>query len=298
MRKWVPLYAAVLLLLAGSQVSAAAGTSPAIPQELKSKLEIHVQSWIEMLSAQPQFQTWKKAAPVIVPIGPGQHGWLVSLSVDRKPVGYMIVNALENGGFSLGEYGVGSHPAFDPNTLYQSLVRQGLFDTYSDALKKPLKLERLYVHPLLAVWKWSAPDGQIRYLDAWSGEALPINNELWERQLTKQSFGPTQSTSGEEETKLSSSHLNKAFDPYERMPWLTKSPLTHTQLSRLPELLDSKAEIRFTAELYDGTVLFVWPTIGYHRWNNQTDYVAFEQDQGGTRFVPFNTISGGGRFYR
>ena len=94
----------------------------------------------------------------------------------------MIVNATENGGFALSEYGVGDHPAYDPNTLYQSMIRQGYFKSYADAIKKPLRIERLYVHPLLAVWKWVAPDGQAIYMDAWSGEALPIDDSIWTKQ--------------------------------------------------------------------------------------------------------------------
>ncbi|BBH19466.1 hypothetical protein Back11_08110 [Paenibacillus baekrokdamisoli] len=299
MRKWIPLYAALVILLASSHVSAAAQTLVSQPElkQQQSKLEQQVQTWTNILTQQAQFRSWKHATPNIVPIGPGMHGWLVTFLIDHKPVGYMIVDATEDNGFALSEYGVGEHPAFDPNTLYQSMIRQGYFTSYADAVKKPLKIERLYVHPLLAVWKWYSPDGQTVYMDAWTGESLPINDQIWKKQ-TEASSAKVKKEAAQPATLLSllsASRTNETFDPYERMPWLTKSPLTSEQVTKLPELLNHKAQIRFTAELYDKSVLFVFPTIGYHCWNNNSIYVAFDQE--GTRYVSLNTIKTKGLFY-
>ncbi|MCQ6563131.1 hypothetical protein [Paenibacillus mendelii] len=294
-RKWVPLYAALLLIhmVAGNHSSSAAGTSSTETGGAGTALTAQVQQWVNSLSAQPEFQAWKTARSTIVPIGPGQHGWLVTFRANQQPVGYMIVNALEEGGFALGEYGAGSHPIFDPNTLYQAMVRQELISSYSDIIKKPLKLERMYVHPLLAVWKWSAPSGETHYLDAWTGDVLPINDKQWQsgmKQITSES--PAIDTP----LRLSVSHMNRSFDPYERMPWLTQTPLSGNQVKQLSSLLDRKAQIRFTAELFDKNVLFVWPAIGYHQWNDETLFVAFEQL--GTRYLPMNALSADGSFYK
>ena len=95
---------------------------------------------------------------------------------------------------------------------------------------------------------------------------------------------------------LSSAQTNATFDPYERMPWLTKTPLSKEQVNHLTDLINHKAEIRFTAELYDASVLFVYPAIGYHVWNNKSVYVAFDQE--GTRYVSLNSIQGKGSFYK
>ncbi|MFC5650451.1 hypothetical protein ACFPYJ_15245 [Paenibacillus solisilvae] len=297
MRKWFPLYAALIILMASSQVSAAAQTTINQPGQEQSRLEQQVQAWTNILAAEPQFKSWKIASTTIAPIGPGMHGWLVTFQLNRKPVGYMIVNATQDGGFALSEYGVGDHPAYDPNTLYKSMIRQGYYTSYADAIKKPLQIERLYVHPLLAVWKWIAPDGQAVYMDAWSGESLPIDDQIWSKQA-KLSAISTQAEpiNAPALSQLSSSRTNVTFDPYERMPWLTKSPLSMEQVSKLPDLLNHKTEIRFTAELYDASVLFVYPTIGYHVWNGKFVYAAFDQE--GTRYVSLSSIQSKGRFYK
>jgi hypothetical protein len=297
MRKWVSLFAAFFIIMAGSQVSAASQLTISQPEQMQTELEQQVQAWANILVKQPPFQSWKSASKHIAPIGPGMHGWLVTFQVNHKPVGYMIVNATENGGFALSEYGVGDHPAYDPNTLYQSMIRQGYFKSYADAIKKPLRIERLYVHPLLAVWKWVAPDGQAIYMDAWSGEALPIDDSIWTKQANK-SAAPSQTAAVSTPvlSLLSSAQTNAAFDPYERMPWLTKTPLSKEQVNHLTDLLSHKAEIRFTAELYDASVLFVYPAIGYHVWNNKSVYIAFDQE--GTRYVSLSSIQGKGSFYK
>lgn len=299
MRKWVVLYTAVVMLITSTQATTAAqgGTSgTTLKTEGRTALQQQVQIWQQALSKQPQFESWQQANPDIVPIGPGLHGWLATLRLDNKPVGYMIINAVEDGGYALGEYGIGNRPAFDPNTLYESLVRQGFYESYGDAVSRKLKLERDYIHPLQAVWKWTAPEGETYYLDAWTAEMLPIDERQWQQQTSRLKKPLTRNKMSLIK-QLSAARTNKAFDPYERMPWLTKtSPLTVDQMKQLPAMLDRKTEIRFTAELYDESVLFVWPAVGYHQWDDDNLFVAF--DQLGTRYVPLDTLSSDGHFYR
>ncbi|RAP78029.1 hypothetical protein [Paenibacillus montanisoli] len=299
MRRWISLFAFVIatfLLAHTNAVSAAAVTYSLAPKEHASKLEKQVEAWAETLSAQPQFKSWKKATASIVPLGPGTHSWLVTFRLERQPVGYMIVHATAEGGYMLGEYGAGSHPAFDPNTLYSSMVRQGLFTSFAEAIKKPLHLERLYISPVLAVWKYKSAGGETYYLDAWTGEALPISDRLWNEQVSALAAAPISGLSNVSVvSKLSAAKANKAFDPYERLPWLTKSPLSKEQINRLPELLDHFNQIRFTAELFRDTVLFVFPAIGYHRWDEKSIFVAF--DSLGARYIQMETLKQEGRFY-
>ncbi|SDW56654.1 hypothetical protein SAMN05518855_1003116 [Paenibacillus sp. CF384] len=304
MRKWISIFAiAAAFLLTSTQVSAAALSFKIAPSEQHaSKLEQQVQAWVDALSDQPQFQSWKRATAAIVPLGPGTHGWLVTFRLDRLPVGYMIVHATAEGGFVLGEYGTGMHPAFDANTLYSSMVRQGLFTTYAEAIKKPLHLERLYVSPVLAVWKYVAANQETYYLDAWTGEALPITDQLWQEQtkalvanVDKPALSMAKTTTAVQLKKLSAAAANQVFDPYERLPWLTKSPLSQEQIKHLPDLLDKRNQIRFTAELFRETVLFVYPAIGYHNWDNHSLFVAF--DSVGTRYIPIDLLNQEGHFF-
>lgn len=298
--------------LMANEASASASAvmnSVLVPAQVKSKLEQQVKLWSDALSNQPQFETWKKATPVIVPIGPGTHGWLVTFLLNRKPVGYMIVNATENGGFELGEYGAGDRPAFDPNTLYRSLIRQGLITSFAEAVKKPLHLERLYLSPVLAVWRWTTAAGETYYLDAWNGEALPVNDKMWDEQVAASSASAKRISQTETLATVSQVRANPCFDPYERMPWLTRSPLSFDQVRlHLPEYLDHKTQIRYTAELFRKTVLFVYPAIGYHRWNSglsenanygsSASSVFLEMDDEGSRFIPMTTLNALGHFYR
>ncbi|WP_274650301.1 hypothetical protein [Paenibacillus humicola] len=295
-KKWIPMYAAILLMLAGSNATAEARTSPSAAPPQQTRLEAEVQHWTEALSEQPRFSIWKDAERTIAPIGPGQHGWLVTFLHERRPVGYMIVNATQDGGFALGEYGVGTHPAFDPNAIYESLVRQGFFPTYKAAVQAQPKLERKYIHPLLAVWQWTEADGTVRYFDAFTAEALPVDSSSWQKQSADPQFSAA-SGQQREQAKLASFRLNAAFDPYARLPWLTSAPLGSSDVGRLTRLLDQKKEIRFAAELYHQTVLFVWSAIGYHNWDNGQLYVAIDNDFG-TRYIPLELLRGSGRFYR
>lgn len=299
------MIAAVLsaLLLTTLSPQAASASTASVPtasvQAVDAPLQQHVHNWAEALSNQPAFKAWKTAATTIVPLGPGTHGWLATFTAAGKPVGYMIVNARPEGGYALGEYGAGSHPAFDPNTMYNALLRQGLIGSYSEIAKKPLHLERLYLSPMLAAWKWTAPNAETYYLDAWTGEALPITDSAWSAQTVSRK---PEAWSGEkpkaELSKLAAAKTNQSFDPFERMPWLNQAPLSNQQVAKLTGMLDKLAQIRYTAELFKSSVLYVLPAVGYHRWNNDKLFVAFEQSFPGTRYIPIEALNREGRFYR
>jgi len=306
--KRIPLYTLLLVVILvtiqisssaeadGAEQSAATSGKNLAPLSHPSPEQI--KQWVQTIAEQPEFRSWQGAITSLVPIGPGQHGWLVTVYVKKQPVGYLIVNAKEDGGYTLGEYGAGSHPLFDPNTLYKSLIRQNLIPSYEYATKKPLKLERLYAHPLLAVWRWQAPNGETHYLDGWTGESLPINDKIWQAAAAQLQAGSSKkndlpSLGGTTATHISKTLALPSFDVYERMPWLTGSPLT--QLASLTTLLERKQNIRYTAELYDGSVLFVWPAIGYQRWDTSDLFIAFEQN--GSRYISLPSLTDNGHFF-
>ncbi|MFC4777275.1 hypothetical protein ACFO9Q_10825 [Paenibacillus sp. GCM10023252] len=328
MRIRLPLSILLLLtlLVSGSGLTAVSATSAnmavaavgAAPPKT-SLLQQHVERWIGQLSKNDAFHAWRGAGYETSPLGPGTHSWLVLVKQKKVTVGYLVVQALDDGGLSLGEYGLGSHP------LYDAIVLRGAIERL-ELERAPLSAVREYVHPLLAVWKVKTDSDSFEYADAASGEWLPLGEELWkETRLAEANVlgdGLRSLTAA-----LTTMRTNEPFDVYDRMPWLTASPLSLSMDAEgsgrsagrgagggaggeaggqaevsftLPALLDSDEQIRYAAERYEGTALFVWSVIGYHGWNEGTVYAALQSsgEEDHVRYIPLTLLARLGSFYR
>lgn len=256
-------------------------------------LQKQVQQWADELSNQPNFSNWKKASFNISPIGPGTHSWLVLVKQNKVTVGYLIVNAVEQGGYQLGEYGTSTSPLFDTQTLTRSIKQLEL-------LVPPSKIEQLYVHPLLAAWKVTTAK-ETYFLDAASGELLPVVQSDW----TSASSSPLiddQKNQIQANTKLLKHVSLPSFDRYGKLPWLSKAPLqiSTSSYSSLFVKINSKEQLRFTAELFNNQMLYAWSVVGYNKWENGQIYVAIEAEEDGSdrRYIPLLVMLQLGHFYR
>ncbi|WP_314000798.1 hypothetical protein [uncultured Paenibacillus sp.] len=291
MRKWLPYFAALLLLLcaAPSIYDTASANGSEVPADLDAQIDV----WAAALSRKPGFQALPQAERRISALGPGTHGWLVTFHAAERSVGYMIIHAVETGGYRLSEYGAAGHP-FSPAVLRQGLAN---LETPPAIGKKPFRAERLYIHSMLAAWRISFP-GQERpavYMDAYNGEELPISDEQWraavlQAEKSRAKAGPSASP-GRSQKAVARALEISSFDPYERLPWLTKQPLKLKGPSG-DKLLQSKLkagkQLRLAAEKFDGQWLSVLPVVGLHEWDNGESYVAV--DDRVARYTPFRDV--------
>ncbi|HUC93496.1 MAG TPA: hypothetical protein VMS09_15995 [Paenibacillus sp.] len=292
MRKWLPFFAALLLLLcaAPSIYDTASANASAVPADLDAQIDV----WAAGLSKQPGFQALPEAERRISALGPGTHGWLVTFHAAGRSVGYMIIHAVESGGYRLTEYGAGGGHPFSP-----AVLRQGLSNLEAPLaeMKKPFRTERLYINAMLAAWRISFP-GRERppvYLDAYNGEELPITDGQWQTAVLQAEksdakAGPSASP-GRSQKAVARALEISSFDPYERLPWLTKQPLKLKGPSG-DKLLQSKLkagkQLRLAAEKFDGQWLSVLPVVGLHEWDNGESYVAV--DDRVARYTPFRDV--------
>lgn len=256
-------------------------------------LQQQAQRWVDELAVQPSFAAWKQSTLDISPIGPGTHSWLVIVKQGKDSVGYLVIHAVEAGGFQLGEYGISSYPLFDERTLSRSIKQLELLQPAS-------KIEALYVHPLLAAWKVTA-EQETYYMDAASGEVLPAKQDDWLAASSAKVTNAEYMHISEKATLLKQVTL-PSFDPFARLPWLTKQPLPLSTSSYSPLFakINNKEQLRYTAELFDGQMLYVWSVVGYNKWNSGHIYVALETGEDGSdrRYVPLPLLIGLGHFYR
>ncbi|NIK75307.1 hypothetical protein FHS15_000405 [Paenibacillus castaneae] len=258
-------------------------------------LQQQVQQWVDELAVQPEFAKWKQASFKISPVGPGTHSWLVLVKQHKETVGYLIVNAVEQGGYQLGEYGTSNQPIFDEQTLTRSI--KGL-----ELLKPASKIEALYVHPLLAAWRITESSASTYYTDAATGEQLPVNQKDW----TKAASAPLSDSSKYQisaNAKLLKQVSLPSFDRYAKLPWLSKAPLqvNTSSYSSLFVKINNKEQLRYTAELFDAQMLYVWSVVGYNKWDTGQIYVALEAGDDGAndrRYIPLLLLLELGHFYR
>lgn len=276
---------------AGSKAVAQAS----IPKEATGSLDAAIAEWKLKLSNEEGFEAWKQASWSSYPLGPGTHGWIVLLHSDGQEVGYMVVQATENGSFQLAEYGTGEYPLFSIHTLYRTLVQQELISddtvTFEQFAADPgIVKERWYYGALSAMWIIEL-DQETYCIDAKTGEILPLKQAPDTQQLIDSSLVGS-SLSGEAEQLLL-----PAFDPYERLPWVQGTPLSITQLSELKEQLKSQAELTYVAELYqDQTpVTLSLAVIGYEQWDREEPFLIIDHD--GPRYIPLKLAIEQGQFY-
>lgn len=258
-------------------------TKPLPDLRSESSLTATINSWRTTLARESGFESWQTAVWNSYPLGPGTHGWVVILTDHGQDVGYMIVHATDNGSFRLTEYGTGNNPLFSLTTLYRSLVQQELIPittSYSDFVQnETIMLDRLYMDQLTAVWKIMFDD-QAYYLDAKSGELLPLKEDPIPRIKEDQP----------EATDLSSKAQTAsfpAFDPYDRLPWVQGKPLPVTKLSELQKALNPQAKLTYVTELYDGQVTLPLAILGYQQWVDGDSYLTL--DHVGSRYVLLET---------
>ncbi|GFN33863.1 hypothetical protein [Paenibacillus xylaniclasticus] len=271
------------------------------PEEQK-RLANQVQIWIDELAKQRPFAAWSGAEFTIEALGPGTHAWYVLITAGGRPVGYMIVNAKEKGGYELGEYGTGKRPLFDIETLRLSLNRHGI--GAEDVIEG--QDSRLYVNGLFAVWRVETKDRDILYADAATGEILPTTERQWTSAaaaVLQAAASPFPESAGTR-SHIYKTHLRQSFDVYAELPWLTSQPICIRQANHLLKPIGSDQPVRYVADLYDHSATFMWGVVGYQQWSNDAVYLALEEpDPEGSglshhvRYISLSSLYPFGLFY-
>ena len=280
-------------MLAASSAASAAASNPLTPAlaapTQREALQAQIAAWAQGLASAPGFESFGLAEIELMPLGPGTHGWLALLKsrADAKVVGYMVVHAQASGGYQLSEYGIGEYPLFAEQTLREGLNRLELIARHD---KKPLRVERLYPNAMLAAWRISDPDApraDAIYLDAKTGEQLPIDDSDWAAQLN--ALEPAEAIVSQQLISIVSTVVaEEPLDPYARMPWLTRQPLTMRGPADAAAKLQAGAELRVVSEWFHEQYLHVLPLAAVQQWNDGTAYAAVDQE--GLRFLPYPFI--------
>lgn len=260
-----------------------------------SKLEDQVKEWVAKLAEQKTFQSWQSVDPQIEALGPGTHSWLVLFTKEGKDIGYMVVHAVTDGSFQLGEYGVGPYSLFSQQQLRQSLIESGLLPTDQ---AEHMSAVKHYIHPFAAAWE-VAIGVETYWLDAKTAEQLPLDavkwNRLFEDSISSKAYSLLEDS--HENSRITQLLLNEPFDAYEKLPWLTEeTPFPAKDASKLQKSLRNKEHLRYVTEPFGEAMLYAVPIIGYQRWSNDRMDLAIDME--GTRFIPLNDLLPNGLFYR
>lgn len=272
--------------------------SPSDEADSDGKRRDFIEQWIQELAKQTEFAAWKTAKWDEYPLGPGMHGWVVIVRQDEQEIGYLIVNATPQGELQLTEYGTGPNPIFSLKTLYHGLVQQELISdhmTYESFMKKKdIRLDRIYINALMAFWKVSMGQDAPLILHAKTVELLPVTEQQIPQTISSFVWAAS-SSSASTPLPILHSRMLPVFDPLERFVWLSQKPASVTKAEQLLAAIDKGYKITFTAEMFDNSVLFPLPIVGYVTRQGCDPFIASDED--GIRYIPFRQLQGIGLFY-
>ncbi|MEW9700348.1 hypothetical protein [Paenibacillus sp. SI8] len=281
----------LMQLQSTSEAAAIPDATISLQPRSESTLTATVNAWKTTLSRERGFELWQQAQWNSYPLGPGTHGWVVILQANGQEVGYMIVHATDNGSLRLTEYGTGDNPLFSLTTLYRSLVQQELIPAATSLTdfvsNEQIMKERLYMDSFTAIWKIQMHQ-QTHYLDAKSGELLPLDHDPVPQQAAANSAGTVL-------TGKLDDLLLPVFDPYDRLPWVQGKPLQIVDLPELKAALKKKDKLTYVIDLYNHKVTMPLAVLGYKQWNGGQPYLAV--DHVGTRYVLLREALRQGRIY-
>lgn len=272
----------------------------AVPNSLRA----FVREVVNQLAGEAPFKEWRTAGLSVHPLGPGTHGWLVNLFSGDKRIGYMIITASDNGGYTLSEYGAGTDEElpYSVTELRLFLAQKGLIHS-SDEIAEWVPL---YV-PLLPYWKVTA-GGQTLYVNAIIPEILPWDESKAEAVAASaqadRSCGLTASAGSlSEMTAGPRFHNGQAGDPYDNLLWLTSPKLAPLAADEFIQLLQREPGLVFRSNAgandTAGAPLMI---TGYQLWmaksaaSGSGTVVYAASGIGGRRLLPLDALQRRGQF--
>ncbi|AIQ12455.1 hypothetical protein [Paenibacillus durus] len=263
-------------------------------------LEAFVREAADKLADEAPFKEWKTAKLSIHPLGPGTHGWLVNLISGDKRIGYMIITASDNGGYTLSEYGADTEGLpYSVTELRLFLAQQGLIHSIFDNFESV----PLYA-PLLPYWKVTV-NGQTLYVNAVVPEILPWDvskaDAVARSSQTERRYGLTASGSLSEITAGPMFQTGHTGNPYDNLLWLTSPKLAPLAAGEFVQLLQQQQGLVFRSNAGANDILGAPLMItGYQLWTSSTaaggpvPYAA--TDIGSRRFLPLDALQASGKF--
>lgn len=248
---------------------------------------IHYQ---QQLAKKDPFQQWVHADTERFPLGPGMHGWFIRVMDKQKQIGYMILQADADGRIRLSEYGLGEQQPFDESTLQDALLNRQ--QQLAEERNKEVQVTSIYPYqlaPLLTVWRVEWHNGTVDWLDAQSGEWLPLPKQYAPAPTKRDvSDSPTllslpsmnqSNLMGSKERLLpasqavaslqsyrevaSPSNLIAPFDPYKNLKWMTKQSITSSK--ELPLTYRDQNWV-YVQRISGGVVNQPFSYIGIQKW--------------------------------
>ncbi|EFU39487.1 hypothetical protein PVOR_24449 [Paenibacillus vortex V453] len=225
-------------------------SSPILAQ-IPGSLVDFAEETVDHLAVHAPFTAWDEAEMEFTPLGPGTHGWLITISSEGIPQGYMIISAADDGSYILSEYGIGSTLPFSQAPLNERLAAEGLLKT-GGVLPQGSIVRKLYdVSP---VWQVQLPGKKPVYFSALNSEALPDEPQSSRIKAlptpllaaTKGIVTSTSSNAWLAETPNLSAAASE--DPYDNLLWLTSAHLNAGSSADLRNLLQEHSALIFKSK--------------------------------------------------
>lgn len=289
----------------GTNTVLAVGNEQAtIPQELHQFATVVIQD----LSQHQLFTHWKGAEPIIEPLGPGTHSWLVTIldqegNTNGSTSGYLIISVTANGEYKLIEYGIGPDSIYSKSTLDNALLESGVQPIQPNNRGNIIPL---YSGPALAAWTIRNRGGtHDLFLDAVTGELLPENENSWNIQAP--SYIPPDSALGSKEinpighttTTISEAfvHYADSFDPYDNMLWITGQAINVNQQA-FEQILTKKQRLVFVTTGDNRTYSIPLPIYGYQKWTHESISTLYlmSGSTSSPRFISVQALIDAGQF--
>lgn len=249
---------------------------------------------ITKLAADAPFTAWKNATAEYYPLGPGTHSWLVHVMRGSERIGYLIVSAVDGGGYTLSEYGAGTTGLpYSLTELRRFAAQEALIPSSSATLK----LEALYA-PLLPVWKLTV-SGKAVYLNAVRLEVLPWNDSKAQAVLGQAAAEASLDPALAPASAYKSSGPD---DPYRDLRWLTAPKLGKLDGAQLKTLL-AGGSVAFQAAGRNDTVGGPFMVTGVQSWHSSSsaggaaEAVYAASGLGGKRYLPLKALQQAGTLH-
>lgn len=257
---------------------------------IPAAVEQLAQDTLSKLSMEHEFSPFANAELLIMPLGPGTHGYIVHILQSAEPVGYLIITATESSGYIVTEYGTGSTPLFS-SLLHPENIASSI-DMYESRFME--------YKGTLAYWQLRDHDGHPIYIDASNGDQLPdfVSYESSSSTLSK-NFKGIQLEDEPGRLELAS----VPFSPSSNLLWLVSDPVKVLNDAGLVKQLHRHERLIFSAHKHNVWYSGPLAITGYHSWKSkQVEEEAVIFARTGTssaqlRYIPIDKLIGSGSFY-